>query len=142
MKTQQQQPRKQTANKRKKQQQQDKENQQQNKITRYMKQDEQSQPRETTTTTIGREQRQHQTMRKPTKLMVKSRGIKTTDMKEFLERKKIEHAARLGEEQNKSNLAQLHTQLKNCDIQRAQRPEGIRGQPEIVARDSSAVKGD
>ena len=87
----------------------DEENQQQNKITKYMKQEDQTQLGEPTTTTIGSKQQQHQTTRKPIKLMVKSRGIETTDMKEFLESKKTECAARLGEEQSKTNLAQLHT---------------------------------
>ena len=138
----QQQQKKQASNKRKKQQQEHEETQQQAKITRFMMQDKQPQPGETTTTTFGREQQQHQTERKPTKLMVKSKGIEIPDLKEFLERKKIERAARLGEKQNKSNSSQLHTQLKNCDFQRAHRPEGIVGRDEIVAMGSSAVKGD
>ena len=40
-----------------------------------MKQNEQTQLNETTTTSIGRKQQQHQNQRKPTKLMVKTKGI-------------------------------------------------------------------
>ena len=40
-----------------------------------MKHNEQTQLNETTKTTIGREQQQHQNKRKPTKLMVKTKGI-------------------------------------------------------------------
>ena len=74
--------------------------------------------------------------------MVKTKGIEITDMKEFLAKKKIERAAQLGDEKIKPDSTELHTQLQNCDIQRAQRSDGISGRTEIVARESSAVKGD
>ena len=92
-----------------------------------MKQNEQTQLNETTTTSIGRKQQQHQNQRKPTKLMVKTKGIEITDMKEFLAKKKIEHAARLGDGKIKPDSTELHTQLQNCDIQRAQRSDEISG---------------
>ena len=63
-------------------------------------------------------------------------------MKEFLGKKKMERAAQLGDEKVKPDSAELHTQLQNCDIQRAQRPDGISGRTKIVARNSGAVKGD
>ena len=105
-------------NKRKKQQ--EDENPQQNKITRYMEQYEQQQHDVTTTTiTECEKQQQQHTVRKPTKLMVKAKGLEITDMKKFLEGKRREHAALL-EIENKSNSAELHTQQKFCKIQRTE----------------------
>ena len=108
----QQQTRKPVNNKRKKQQ--DEENPQQYKITKYMKQSEQQQTDETTTTTTTDcKQQQQQNVRQPTKLMVKTKGIEITDMKEFLAKKRRKRAALFGNENFKSNLAELHTQQKN-----------------------------
>ena len=74
-----------------------------------------------------KQQQQHQNKRKSIKQMVKTKGIEITDMKEFLAKKKIEHAARLGDGKIKPDSTELHTQLQNCDIQRAQRSDEISG---------------
>ena len=138
---QQQQVRKPVNNKRKKQQ--DEENQQQNKITRYMKPNEQQQQEVTTTTTTERDnnKQQQQIVTKPTKLMVKVKGIEITDMKKFLENKRKNRAALLGKNQNKPEPAELHTQQKNLEFHSAQRTDGMGGRVELVAMGNSAANG-
>ena len=144
-----------TMNNKRKKTQQDEENQQQQKITRYMENKQQQKRSETTTTTShkaneqqqpnninGEEEEQQQSERHPPKLTIRTKGIEITDMKEFLAQKKRERAALFGKENFKSNLAELHTQQKKLQIQRAQRTDGRIGRDEPDAMGSSAANGD
>ena len=106
-----------------------------------MKQCEQQQTNETTTTTDC-EQQQQQNVRQPTKLMVKTKGIEITDMKEFLAKKRRKRAALFGNENFKSNLAELHTQQKKWQIQHAQTTDRKIGRDKPVTMGSSTANGD
>ena len=46
-------------------------------------------------------------------MMIRSKGIVISDLKKFLERKKLEHAAQVKEKQSSTNSAESHTRLKN-----------------------------
>ena len=73
--------------------------------------------------------------------MVKTKGLEITDMKSFLEGKRKERAA-LVKIENNSKSAELHTQQKFCQVERAQRTDGIRGRNELGAMGYSATNGD
>ena len=107
-----------------------------------MKPNEQQSNDTTTTTSECDKQQQQHIVRKPTKLMVKTNGIEKSDMKKFLEGKRRERTALLGNENYKSNSAELHTQQEKCRFQRAQRTDEMRGRDEPVAMRSSVANVD
>ena len=80
-------------------------------------------------------------MRNPTKLMIKVKGLEIVDMKKFLGARRKERAA-LVEVKNNSKSAELHTQQKFCQVERAQRTEGMEGRNEPEPMGNSATNGD
>ena len=73
--------------------------------------------------------------------MVKAKGLEIVDMKKFLEVRRKECAA-LVEVKNNSKSAELHTQQKFCQVERAQRTEGMEGRNEPEPMGNSATNGD
>ena len=77
--------------------------------------------------------------------MIKTKGIEISDMKKFLETKKLERAARVKEKGKKANSTESYDKLKlNTPDQTALRSRLMRisGQVEQVWEDSSVAKVD
>ena len=153
--------------KRKQQQQQDDEEmQKQQKIIKYVRKQEQQreeqqnetrrteqeeQPGGTTTTTELRKKQQQQPnceetkqQQQPPRMTVRSKGIVISDLKLFLEQKKVERAARVNEVKNKVQSAEYRTKLNLQNVQSALRPRPgeIRRPDDHAIGNTGAAEGD